>query len=452
MEINNNEKTIDLRQFLVIAKEKKVILLGIIAICTIMAVIISYLLPKSYSSTTLVRIKTNTSTVPVVLTNIANQMGIDTGESSANSPESYIEVMKSREVIEPIIQNLNLPDEVKEKMTADGFVKSNLEFSNAKKTNLISITAYGQTPEEAQMISQSVVDNFTKLADKLNQTDNKDALKLLEEKMIVAQKEMNEAEDKLSSYQQEKKIYAPDEQTKAIIDNLTVYDKAIAELQAQADGDNAKLSGVTTQLQEQNASLLQYNVSDNANIGNLREAIVNKRVELVGLQQRYTEEHPDVIRARKELMSLEMSLSDEINRAVNSQSVTLSPVQSGLLQSKLETETKVAVNNASLEALKAKESEAENAISTLSADTVEYARLLRDSKIKSDIYTTLVKAYEQTKINEANKAMNIQVVDSANLPSDSMPAKPNKKIIVAIGFVLGVIISIGYISITYLRK
>ena len=94
--------------------------------------------------------------------------------------------------------------------------------------------------------------------------------------------------------------------------------------------DSAKLAGVTSQLEQQNASLLEYNVSDNANIGNIRESIVNKRVELVGLQQQFTDEHPDVIKAKEELNSLEKSLSDEIAKAVNSQSVTLSPVQSNL--------------------------------------------------------------------------------------------------------------------------
>lgn len=39
-------------------------------------------------------------------------------------------------------------------MTAAGFAKSNLEITNIKKTELITIAAYGKTPEEAQMISQ----------------------------------------------------------------------------------------------------------------------------------------------------------------------------------------------------------------------------------------------------------------------------------------------------------
>lgn len=453
MEMNKNESTIDLRKFLDIAKEKKIILVAIIAICTIIATIAAFVLPKQYSSSAMVKIKStrDLNNIPVVLTNIASQLGADTG-SSGNNPETYMEVMKSRAVIEPIIEDLDLSEEAKEKMTIDGFVKSHLELTNVKKTDLINITAYGKTPEEAQKINQALIDSFDNFMVKLNEDSKNYALEELSQKVDQAKINVTEAEDKLASYQQEKNIYAPDEQVKAIIDSLNSYDKAIAQLQAEADGDNAKLAGVTGQLEQQNAALLEYKVSDNANVGNIREAIVNKRVELVGLEQRFTDEHPDVIRAKEELNSLNESLSKEINNAVSSQSVTLSPVQSSLLQSKLETETKIAVDNASLEALKAKEAEAQTSIANLTSDNVEYARLLRDVKMKGEIYTTLVKYYEQSKINESNKAMNIQVISEPDLAREDMPEKPNKKMIIAIGFVLGVVVSAGYMIYIYSRR
>ena len=230
------------------------------------------------------------------------------------------------------------------------------------------------------------------------------------------------------------------------------YDTTIAQLQAQSEGDNAKLAGVTSQLEQQNASLLEYNVSDNTNIGNIRESIVNKRVELVGLQQQFTDEHPDVIKAKEELNSLEKSLADEIAKAVNSQSVTLSPVQSSLLKDKISTEVQISVNNASLEALKAKQAQAQENIATLSADSVEYMRLSREATITGQVYTSLVQNYEQTRIQEAKDSMDIQIIDAADLPKEDMPVKPKKKIIVAIGFVLGIMISFGYTLYNYSRR
>lgn len=453
MDINNanDNDTIDLKKLFSLICEKKVIVIAIIVLCTVIATIVAFVLPKYYQSTTLVRVKSGGSSMSGYAA-MAAGFGIDIGGGSSGSPESYIELMKSREVLEPIIAKLDLPDEDKEKLTAEGFAKKNLEVTNIKKTDLITIAAYGKTPEEAQMISQGVADNFLALMTKLNKEDNSSVLKFLDERMKIAKEEMETAENKLQAYQQEHKIYAPDAQTKSIIDSLNTYDNSIAQLQAQSEGNSAKLAGVTSQLEQQNASLLEYNVSDNTNIGNIRESIVNKRVELVGLQQQFTDEHPDVIKAKEELNSLEKSLSDEIAKAVNSQSVTLSPVQASLLKDKISTEVQISVNNASLEALKAKQAEAQESIATLSADSVEYMRLSREANITGQVYTSLVQNYEQTRIQEAKDSMDIQIIDAADLPKEDMPAKPNKKIIVAIGFVLGIMISFGYTLYNYSRR
>lgn len=453
MDINNakDNDTIDLKKLFSLMMEKKMIVIAIVVICTIIATIVAFVLPKSYQSTTLVRVKSSSRSMSGYAA-MAAGFGIDIGGGSSGSPESYIELMKSREVLEPIIAELDLPDEDKEKLTAETFAKKNLEVTNIKKTDLITIAAYGKTPEEAQMISQGVADNFLALMTKLNKEDNSSVLKFLDERIKIAKEEMETAENKLAAYQQEHKIYAPDEQAKAIIANLNNYDTTIAQLQAQSEGDSAKLAGVTSQLEQQNASLLEYNVSDNTNIGNIRESIVNKRVELVGLQQQFTDEHPDVIKAKEELNSLEKSLSDEIAKAVNSQSVTLSPVQSNLLKDKISTEVQISVNNASLEALKAKQAEAQESIATLSADSVEYMRLERNAKITGQVYTSLVQNYEQTRIQEAKDSMDIQIIDAADLPKEDMPAKPNKKLIVVIGFVLGIMISLGYTLYNYSRR
>ena len=454
MDINNanDNDTIDLKKMFSLMIEKKKIVIAIIVVCTLIATIVAFVLPKSYQSTTLVRVKSNNISSMAGYAAMAAGFGIAIGGESSGSSESYIELMKSREVLEPIIAELDLPDEDKEKLTVEDFAKKNLEVINIKKTDLITIAAYGKTPEEAQMISQGVADNFLALMTKLNKEDNSSVLKFLDERIKIAKEEMETAENKLQAYQQEHKIYAPDEQAKAIITNLNTYDTTIAQLQAQSEGDSAKLAGVTSQLEQQNASLLEYNVSDNTNIGNIRESIVNKRVELVGLQQQFTDEHPDVIKAKEELNSLERSLSDEIAKAVNSQSVTLSPVQSNLLKDKISTEVQISVNNASLEALKAKQAEAQESIATLSADSVEYMRLERNAKITGQVYTSLVQNYEQTRIQEAKDSMDIQIIDAADLPKEDMPAKPKKKLIVVIGFVLGIMISFGYTLYNYSRR
>ena len=110
MDINNanDNDTIDLKKLFSLMIEKKMIVIAIIVICTIIATIVAFVLPKSYQSTTLVRVKSGSSSSMADYAAMAGGFGIDIGGGSSGSPESYIELMKSREVLEPIIAELDL--------------------------------------------------------------------------------------------------------------------------------------------------------------------------------------------------------------------------------------------------------------------------------------------------------------------------------------------------------
>ena len=49
-------------------------------------------------------------------------------------------------------------------------------------------------------------------------------------------------------------------------------------------------------------------------------------------------------------------------------------------------------------------------------------------------------------------SMDIQIVDPANLPDVEKPVAPRKKLITAIGFVVGIILAMGYSLLVYRRE
>lgn len=135
MDINNanDNDTIDLKKLFSLMIEKKKIVLAIVVICTIIATIVAFVLPKSYQSTTLVRVKSNNISSMAGYAAMAAGFGIDIGGESSGSPESYIELMKSREVLNPIIEKVDLTDEEREKLKMEDFIKKYLEITNTKK-------------------------------------------------------------------------------------------------------------------------------------------------------------------------------------------------------------------------------------------------------------------------------------------------------------------------------
>ena len=445
------EESIDLGRLASIMWDRKKITGGIIAGCTAIAIATAFILPKQYESTTLVQTRSAGNDISGMKA-MAAAMGVNVGGSGSNaSPLNYIELMKSRTVLDPIIDNMDW-DDPKKKPTAKDFAKKNLDIQNTKQTNLITVTAKGRTPEEAQMISQGVVDNFLAMQTDKNQQTQSLLVKFLNDRIENAKKESDEAAQKLADFSRENKIYSPDDQVKLAITQLDAYDKAVSDMQAQQKSAQAQYDVATQKLGEQKAGAKAYNINDNSTVQSIRSQIVAKEVALTELRQRYTDQYPDVIAAQKQLNKLRQSLITEVNNVVDSNAATLNTAQMELLKNQAVAQAQASAAAASEEAIKGKRAEKEKELGEFPDNAMTYMQLDRDAKIKQQIYTSLVNQCEQDKIQEAMESMDIQVIDPADLPDVDKPVAPKKKLIVAIGLVLGCLIAFGYSLVVYKKE
>ena len=445
------EESIDLGRLASIMWDRKKITGGIIAGCTAIAIVTAFILPKQYESTTLVQTRSAGNDISGMKA-MAAAMGGNVGGSGSNaSPLNYIELMKSRTVLDAIIDNMDW-DDPKKKPTAKDFAKKNLDIQNTKQTNLITVTAKGRTPEEAQMISQGVVDNFLAMQTDKNQQTQSLLVKFLNDRIENAKKESDEAAQKLADFSRENKIYSPDDQVKLAITQLDAYDKAVSDMQAQQKSAQAQYDVATQKLGEQKAGAKAYNINDNSTVQSIRSQIVAKEVALTELRQRYTDQYPDVIAAQKQLNKLRQSLVTEVNNVVDSNAATLNTAQMELLKNQAVAQAQASAAAASEEAIKGKRAEKEKELGEFPDNAMTYMQLDRDAKIKQQIYTSLVNQCEQDKIQEAMESMDIQVIDPAELPDVDKPAAPKKKLIAAIGLVLGCLIAFGYSLVVYKKE
>lgn len=444
--MERNEDSIDLGRLFRIMGDHKPVIFGIVGICTLAALVISLILPKQYESTTLVQ----TSNAAASSTGAAALAAL--GGAGASSPTmNYIELMKSRTVLEPIIDSLDFEDEEK-KPDAKSFAKSYLDIKNTKGTNLIEVSARWGTPEEARRISQTVVDNFLLMQTDMSRQTQSLLVTFLEKRIDEAKEASEKAEAKLLSFSKTHKIYSPDDQVKHVLDQMLAFDKSVADFEVSIKSGQASLDAANAALEEQKMSSRAYNVSDNAIVQGLRSQIVAKQVELVGLRQNYTEKHPSVQRAVEELHQLENSLQAEVVASVDSNAVTLNPTQSELLKQQALAAVGLAVSKATKKAVEEEWGKKEEELGKLPDDVLEYVRLQRDVTIQNEVYLNLVKQSEQHKIQAAKESMDIQIVDAANLPDIERPVAPRKKMITAIGFVIGILLAMGYSLLAYRRE
>ena len=457
MHMEDDEVELDLGKVMTKFWENRVLAAKLSAGLAIVFLAGSLVWPKTYESTTVVQTAANASLGGGAAAAMAALSGASTNTLATN----YIELMKSRTVLQPIIEDMEYEDgifrtaEEKKIRTVADYTKwadKNLEIENTKGTNLITITAKGKTPEEAQKIAQAVADNFLNMQTDLNQKQQSLLLKFLNERIETSKQEAEEAEKKFAEYQKEHKVYSPEEQAKAAVSKMDAFDNTLANLKVQQEATRAEADTASDQLAKINGNSRTFQINDNETVVKMRQQIANKQVELVTLEQRFTEENPGVVKARAELEQLKRNLTKEVNDIVASETATLNPQQAALLQKQTAAEVSNAVAQVSEKAVQSRRDEEEKKLESFPDDVREYLELQRDAEIKNKIYGTLVQQAETTRIEEAKESMDIQIVDSANLPLEDMPASPKKGRNTAIGFVLGLFISFGYAFYLYWRE
>ena len=447
--MEREEDTIDLGKLFAIILDRKKLFGGIVAGFTLLALVISLLLPKEYTS----QVTVQSSSSGIDVGGAAAAMAALTGNSglTGGKATTYIEMMKTRVVLDPIIEQVFDDKKPEDRPNADGFAKNNLNIVNTKGTQLISVEAKGRTPEEAKYIADNVVNNFLSLMTTLNKKNKSLVVSFLDERIDIAKKEADDSARALEEFSKEHKIYGPEEQTKAQLEKSAAYDKTLGELQVQRMASQASFRSASTQLGEQNGDAIRYSMTDNAGVQKVRNLIIDKEAELAKLRTVYTEKHPSVVQAKKELESLNGKLQSEVRSAVYSKAIAVSDNQEALQLARYQAATSMAVAEASEAKVKALQAKADEEMSGMADDILEYNKLYREAEIKETVYENLTKQIEQAKIQQTMESMDIQVVDPANLPEEKKPTGPKKKLITLAGMVVGIVVSLGYSLLIYRR-
>jgi tyrosine-protein kinase Etk/Wzc len=74
-------------------------------------------------------------------------------------------------------------------------------------------------------------------------------------------------------------------------------------------------------------------------------------------------------------------------------------------------------------------------------------RLARDVKVNTELYTTLLNNTQTLRVSKAGTVGNVRIIDYAVLPTG--PIKPNKALIIAVSFILGLILGV---ALAFIRK
>ena len=431
-----------------IIQNHKRILLYLMGGILIIFLLLAFLLPKKYTSSVMIQVKPQSGSLNTMINNTAllSLAGISTGGSVLD----YMSLLKSDRVINPVIKKLDNEDAEDERFTAEDFVKKYMQIDNPRGTSILSFTITADSPENAQRIAQDVVDSLQDTIAGVGSTQDSTLIKILGKKNEYAKHKMDADVAALEKYKQENGVFIPNEQEKILWEQAAGYEKAKSDETVKLNTNTAILSSIETQIDTQNKNLIDSQMADNPEIQSIRKELFNANEQLAKLQFKFTDDYPEVVKAKENISYLEKQLAKTVAQSISSENVTLSPVQMDLLQKRVVAKNNVESANAALTKLEELSKQNLEKSNQFSQKSVKFLELQRNAKVSTDTYNLLTKSLEELKIKENLEAMDIRVLNSPTYPVKH--SWPRKLYVMMVGGLLYLVIAGGFIYIQYTRR
>ena len=426
----------------IICTERKIIG-GVIVSCILLSLLLIRVIPKQYTSTMVLQART----MGDYDVNTMAMIGLSQAVISMKT-ENYLERMKTRAVIEPVINQMEWQDG--EKPDAVDFLRKYLSVQNKIGTNLIRVTGKGRTPQEAQQIAKGVVENFLQLQKRSNEETQDFLDEYFNDFLAETRSEAERAIQKQTVYLNSHKISIGDS-AQSFSEKIMGYNRAIRVLKTETMTAQAQKNVADQRLREEKINQPDFAIKKDKAIQEMRAELVKSELSAVDLEQKLSEYAPEVVKERQRIQQLKRTILTRVEVIVgeNSEGIDGTVVPVLAMREKAEVEADVAV--ASELAISAKRDEEIKQMAQ--GDTIEeYLRLDSDAKIKQEVYADLYRCYQQDKVQMALGALDIQVIDDADLPSN--PSGPKAKLIVSAVCMFGILFFMmyGFIKYNWLRR
>ncbi len=314
--------------------------------------------------------------------------------------------------------------------------------------DIVTISYESHSPFEAKLIANTYADAYEGLSLRYTRQQLTTVVQFLKDQRKVQYRALLDVEEKLKDFQVEGGIIALDDQARALIDILSTFE-------AQRDATYIEMVVAEKTIEVYKAEINKKNPT----IGKYIESYATEP-KMLSLQKTIAE-----FEMRRDVALSDTTMSDasetllvdatnrrinelkeELNKELEKYKTSLfaaSPEEirelSVLL---LEAEVKYAALQSAFNNTKEVVLDYEARFNELPNQTISFARYQRELNVYEKLYILVEEKYQESMIVEQSTAGNVIIIDPAIRPLE--PSKPNRKLIVIIGLILGLGIGFGF--------
>lgn len=406
-------------QFLLVLYARKWIVLGVLLVTVTATAVVSFLLPKEYSATTMVIIDSK-SKDPVTGQLMPSQM-------FPGYMATQVEIIESARVARNVVRALKLDEspairqQFMEATQGQGSIEQwlgdllleKLEVEPSRESSAISIEYSGADPRFAAIVANAFAKAYIDTNLELRVAPAKEATTWYDQQIAQLRAKLDEAQQKLTAYQREKGLVESDER-------LDVETARMAELAGQMVAAQSSAFDASSRVRD-SGNLPE--VINNPVVQNLKAQVAAAEGKLAELGRRVGPNHPEYVRLQAEANSYRSQLNNEVARATRAVEAT-----SGAAKQRLS-----GISGA-FEAQKAR-------VLELKKQREEAALLARDVESAQRVYDAALQRYSQTRMEAESTQTDIGVLNPAVPPLE--PSKPRIALNIVLSVFLGGLLGMG---------
>ncbi|MCD6462220.1 MAG: polysaccharide biosynthesis tyrosine autokinase [Thermotogae bacterium] len=369
------------------------------------------------------------------------------GLTGRSNISTEVELIKSKTNLERVVKELELLEILRKnnpEITLNKAVKildDWITVTPVKDTKLVRISVQHPDPSLAAKIANKLAEVYNDLLKTMAKNKYTVRREFIEQQIPKIERDLKDAEERIRKFKEENNVFVLNEEAKWILQMMSQYDNQLNNVNIQIEESKARIKAIKELLSKVEKKIVSSEtISMNPVVLQLKQRLTDLNVRLSGLLATRPESDAEVVALKRQIMETENLIKKEVEKLITSEVQVMNPVYSSMVKELAGEEAGLQVLMATKQAVEKLKEEYQAKLSTLPKLEQKLLELQRELKIKESLYTLLLEKLEETRIAEAGVIGNAQIVDKASPPE--IPVKPNKKLTLAIGGVLGMFLGI----------
>lgn len=412
------------QQFLLILRARLKLAVILLLLTVSVATIVSLLLPKRYTASTLIVFDLKSDPIlGIVLPAVASPGYITTQTDIIQSDRVAGRVVKLLRFDKSPAAVDTWKQETESKISLESYygtlLQKGLSIKPTRGSNVLNITYTAADPKFTAAVANAYAQAYIETNIELRVDPARQYAAWFDERLKTLRDNLEQAQARLSAYQQEKGIVATDERVDQETARLSTLTTQLAGIQAERADMSSR--------QKNTGSELSPDVMQSAVVQGIKSELAKAEARLSEISSTVGKNHPQRQQLEAQITGLKQQLSEEIRR-----------VSGGVATASRVTSQKVEEARAAYEAQK-------KHVLNLRAERDQISVLAKEVEAAQRAYETVSQRMSQNTLESQSQQTNVSILSPAVEPTDASQPKILLNILASVlgGGLLGIGVALG---------